>query len=449
MKCQGGYNVVLAGRPTAAVTTPAEPDVLHLPLWSRRLTFSDLSVEDGRRVRAGEVLATDPDHYSAPLLAPRGGTVRLDQAERHVTLVDLDAEPPPGDASAAADKGRKLLNLGAWQFFIDAHTGTLPDPQVAPTAIIVSTILLEPFGARGDAQLKDRLEDFERGLVHLQSMLEYQPIYLLLPDISTAFAQEVHQSLLGHAWINLIQIPLRCGCDDFAVVARRLGHRLSAGEVIWCLRTEGVFAVDRALTTGRPCLTRTLALGGPCVTAPTHVELPVGYPLTKLLADRLSENGPVRVINGGVLTGRKIGQEQQGVDAECDGLTVVPEAVGKDVLGWIRPGTDRRSYSRCFASVLRPNGPTETMTTATRGERRACISCNFCEEVCPANIMPHLIHKYLHQDMLEEVEAVGVDLCVECGLCSYVCPSKIELRQQFIEAKEVVRQELHTEEVEA
>ena len=63
--------------------------------------------------------------------------------------------------------------------------------------------------------------------------------------------------------------------------------------------------------------------------------------------------------------------------------------------------------------------------------------------------MPHLIHKYLYQDAIEDAERARIDLCVECGLCSYVCPGKIELREQFIEAKETIRQELHAEEVTA
>ena len=55
--------------------------------------------------------------------------------------------------------------------------------------------------------------------------------------------------------------------------------------------------------------------------------------------------------------------------------------------------------------------------------------------------MPHLIHKYLYSEMIEEADAARVDLCIECGLCSFVCPSKIELRQQFIDAKVLIEEE--------
>jgi len=55
--------------------------------------------------------------------------------------------------------------------------------------------------------------------------------------------------------------------------------------------------------------------------------------------------------------------------------------------------------------------------------------------------MPHLIHKYLYAELIEDVERIRIDLCIECGLCSFVCPSKISLTQQFIEAKKVIEKE--------
>ena len=55
--------------------------------------------------------------------------------------------------------------------------------------------------------------------------------------------------------------------------------------------------------------------------------------------------------------------------------------------------------------------------------------------------MPHLIHKYLYRELVEEAEQARLDLCVQCGLCSFVCPSKIDLTNQFIEAKDMIEKE--------
>jgi len=148
------------------------------------------------------------------------------------------------------------------------------------------------------------------------------------------------------------------------------------------------------------------------------------------------------------MTGETLDESRKGIDAECNGLTVLPEHTEREFLGFARPGADRRSYSACFLSSLRRPFP-ERLTTALRGELRPCVSCGFCEEVCPARIMPHLIHRCLYQDDIEEAERARVDLCVRCGLCSYVCPSKIELRTEMITAQDRIAEELHTAETPA
>ena len=450
MKFRGGYNVLLEGRPEGTVEVMPEPKTLFLPLRSKRFTFSELAVEDGEQVNAGDVLAKDPDNHGVPLLAPRAGRVRLTQAERHVVLEGVVKSSEHADMDeteiqhiqrklGASGTGRyKLLMLGAWQFLYDAHTGALPDPMGTPQAVIVSTLSLEPFVARGDAQLAKRLLNFTRGLEHLQSLLEYQPIYLVLPDIKSEFADQVRNHIRGYAWVKMVEIPLRYPYDGFAILARYLGMAPSGGPV-WATRTEGVLAIDRALTLQKPCLVRIVSVGGTGVGSPGHISVMPGYPL-QAIKDERAFDPDTRVIDGGALTGEALGDDALGIGAECRGLTALPELRDREFFGFVRPGSDRNSYWPCFLSSLRKK-LRERLTTGMRGEGRPCVSCNSCEEVCPAGITPHLIHKYLYQDLIEEAARARVDLCVECGLCSFVCPSKLDLREQFVQAKKLVEQE--------
>jgi Na+-transporting NADH:ubiquinone oxidoreductase subunit A len=177
------------------------------------------------------------------------------------------------------------------------------------------------------------------------------------------------------------------------------------------------------------------------------VKALVGHPLEAIVGEDLAR-GPCRVVNGGAMSGAAVEPEELGLSVECSGLTLIPEHTEREMLGFMRPGFFRGSYSRVFLSSLRPAFP-ERLTTGVRGERRPCVSCGFCEEVCPAGIMPHLIHKYLWSDDIDGAEKMRIDLCLECGLCSYVCPAKLELRQQFVEAKEQMRQEMQADEVTA
>jgi Na+-transporting NADH:ubiquinone oxidoreductase subunit A len=450
MKFRGGHNIYLQGRPDVTIKLLPEPEVLYLPLRSRRFSFGEVCVEESQQVNGGDVLARDPDNYSVPLLAPRAGRVRLNAKEGHIVLeeaarlaerTDIEDEDLPHIAQemgASGIKRYRLLALGAWQFFYDAYTGSLPDPLGRPQAIIVSTLSLEPFSARGDAQLHNRLLNFTRGLEQLQSLLEYQPIYLVMPDIKSDFANLIRNHIRGYASVKMLEIPLTYPYDDFSILARRLGLKRSEGP-IWSVRTEGVLAVDRVLTLSKPCLVRIISIAGTGVKNSTHISVMPGYPIQRIRDQYIFE--PVsRIINGGILTGEQLGADALGLDTECRGLTVLPELQDREFLGFIRPGWDRSSYAACYLSSLR-NKFRERLTTGLHGEGRPCVSCNFCEDVCPAGITPHLIHKYLYRDLIEEAEQARVDLCIECGLCSYVCPSKIDLRKQMNDSKVLIAQE--------
>ncbi|MBN1764332.1 MAG: 4Fe-4S dicluster domain-containing protein [Sedimentisphaerales bacterium] len=453
MKSPAIVDILLEGRPAGTIETLPEPQQLYLPLQSKRLKFSELCVEEGQQVSIGQILAKDPDNFSIPLLAPRAGGVRLSEVENHIVLQNITPDGEQvrhikhkevhvsADANSVNIKRQKLIDLGAWQFFYDAHDMSVPDPSVEPRAVIVSTLHLEPFTARGNVQIKEHIINFTRGLEHVQSLLEYQTIYLILPEIQTELSEEVQKTIRGYARGKIIKVPIWYPCDNLTVIARKLGLQKEKGSPVWALLTEGVLAIEKVLSHSQPCVDRFISLGGPAVKLPLHLKAMAGYPIEKIVQERLVD-GPVRIINGGVFTGQAITEEQKGLPAECSGLTVLRVETERELLSFTRGGSDRRSYSNsylsCLASPFR-----ERLTTAIRGELRPCVACGFCEDVCPAGIMPYLIHKTLYEGELEDVELVRVDLCVGCGLCSFVCPSKIDLRGQFVEAQEVIRRELH------
>jgi Na+-transporting NADH:ubiquinone oxidoreductase subunit A len=232
---------------------------------------------------------------------------------------------------------------------------------------------------------------------------------------------------------------MRYPFDDPALIARLLHLPSGHDSHVWSLPAEGVLAVEAALSAGEPAVDRVISFAGPAAVEPKHYRTVAGYPLDLLLEGRVLED-EVRAVNGGVLTGAAIPPEQRGLDAECTGITVLREHDSQRLVSFAMPGSDRRSYSRTFVGTLRTDMAVR-YTTGLAGELRPCISCRLCEDVCPAGILPAIIHKQLYAGRIEEAQRLRVDLCVGCGLCSFVCPSKIDLRRELLNADARLREE--------
>jgi len=452
MNFKGGYNVSLDGKPSDEINRPPFPKVIYLPLFSKRFTFTDLLVPDGAAVFEGQALAKDPANFSVPLLAPASGTVKIDRERRSITI-DNPQSPAGGalkieealseGAKKAGPEGRRrhaLLRLGAWQYFSDAATGKLPDPFGTPHAVIVSVSHLEPFLPGTEALLKDRMPQFEKGLEHIHAVSGNKTVYLALPRGGAKAAIQIRDIVKRHSWIQPVDIPAKYPFDNVRVLARLLGFdKKQNNGPVWGCSTEGVLAVDLALRSSKPCVSRTISVGGPGAKKAEHVEVCTGYPLADLLKPYQS-SVPARIINGGALSGDAIPADQMGLDAECLGLTLVPEQEKREILAFAHPGFSKHAFSNTFLGNLRPPFR-ERYTTGIRGEHRPCISCCFCEAACPSRLMPHLLHKYVEKNRLEEADRFGLNLCVQCGLCSHVCTSKIEIKQILLEGQQKFLQE--------
>ena len=473
MKTRGGYNIRLQGKPSKELMVLKEPTILHLPLETRRFSFTEIHVKDGDRVMQGAILASDPENQNVPLIAARGGTVNLKMVAGHVTLENLEAkaeksEPPvppsygpkkgsgsgettedgiskksgwqshPGNPKLVEELTGTLLRRGAWQFFSDAFTGRLPDPSAAPQAIIISTVNLEPFSVRGDVQLEAHFEEFVAAVEKLQPVLEYQPVWMVFPIYRSELGNKVRDFARGKAWIRIAEIERKYPNDNDRLLAKRLGLKASDGPV-WCVRTEGIMATHCALVRNTSACNRAIAVGGPSVAKPSHMYALSGYPIDSIM-EQVGLTEESRVIMGGALTGREVDGQIKGLDAESTSITALPVTYRREILSFVMPGFGKRSYTNTFASLIRPKFD-ERIPTILYGEVRPCINCGYCVDVCPAGIFPSAIHKANYANDFDSIEKFKPMLCVECGLCSYVCTSKIDLFKEILDVKEALRKE--------
>ncbi|MCK4850746.1 MAG: 4Fe-4S dicluster domain-containing protein, partial [Phycisphaerae bacterium] len=325
-----------------------------------------------------------------------------------------------------------------------ASAGTPALDAPGPKAIVIKAVCAEPFRARGKVVLENNLELFLQGLSYLERISgEFAPTYLILTAAQHPLAQKIKKEVAGLAWVRPIFVPLVYPVGNNQYLwrcLRRNESNLQRGDSIWFLDCQAVTDIARCLGQGLVPFRRIVSLGGPGYERGGHVLAPIGTPLSRLCSELENFEG-LRVLRGGMLAGEEVDPAKASVGHLDDGFTFLAEGTEREFLSFVRAGFDRPSYTAAYGSWLRPKKAVPT-STSLRGERRACIACGYCEDVCPVDIMPHLIWRFLEKDLLEEAQAAGAQICVECGLCSYVCPSKIELARTISKGIEQIHEEL-------
>ncbi len=394
MKFDGGYNVMLEGEPSTGIASYQKPEVLYLPLFSVSLDFSLLQVEHGEEVVKGQILAKDPVNFSVPLLAPMDGTVNLEQVERHITLENLSAsKDSPIAPENDMNQRQILLRLGVWSSLARVDNSRIPDPERNPEWLIIPISRLEPFFPSADTVLNGAGDQLGVGLDLFHKILDDAKILLICAESDTNIKARLQAvSVERSGWLKLFEVPELYPFDSPALAAQLNGCN---PDKTWTTDLQAVLAARAALEDNHPFVKRIVSVSGPMADAPGHHLLPIGYPLANLGF----RNGttPLRVVNGGVLTGSTVDDAQLGLDCSCQALNVLEEMTEREVLAFVQAGFTKRSYSNTFASFFKPIFK-EKSTTALGGEARPCVFCGFCESVCPVGIIPHLIYRYLDHD---------------------------------------------------
>ncbi len=448
MKFHGGYLPRIVGRPSSVVDEVALPQRLSIDLRLGGIGYKPV-VTDGQRVEFGEPLAeSDEVGHRLCLPAPAAGTVRLADGPFAV-LENPQAEVKPGtgyrpERVSRTQTVKALSEGGVWPFFWSSETGGAPtagDDEL-PQAIVVNVVISEPFRARGKVILRRSWNRIVEGIKFLpRLMADYGVIYIVLTEVRDPIARMMVSDLAGFAWIRFRPVPLLYPVENPRVLLQMLRKKeasITGHSKVWITDVQGIEAVGGCLADGLPVHQRVVVASGPGQTNPRHLLARVGTPISVFAEP--SDQRPVRILRGGIFTGAAVDSPEEGVRYDDDGFFFLPEVTDREFLSFLRPGFDRTSYSRTFVSSLF-GGKDRRISTSLRGERRPCITCGACETVCPARILPQVLHRYIHRELYEEAQKTGLNACVGCGLCSHVCPSKLELLQQFLDAKALLQAE--------
>ena len=460
---KGGYSFkYYAGYPSATLIEPEAPSRVIIPLRQGFGTEVKPIVKRADSVRRGQIIGRDDSSVSSPAHSSVSGVVeeikRMNYFKRDVAMVIIrttgeqqETERLPGYSS----EWWKLSNEQLEELIYLSGVSSL-DKEGIPTRfkssiispddvkhLIVHGVGSEPYNISLDLLLggKNLLNCFE-GIKILKRIMPRCKVHLAINSHKHRMIEQLVKLASSMEWLDVYPLEPKYpqGYDEILVptiLGQKFPYGYSAANIgIVVLNIQAVLAVHNAVTEGIPLIDRIIALCGQSFKENLHVKVPVGTPLEDVVKDKLKTGGPVRVVLNSLLTGEKLNDFTLPVNRAVSQLIAIPENTKREFLSFVRPGARRDSYSRSFLSHWLP-GVHKWADTNKHGEERPCISCSFCEEVCPVRIIPHLLSKYVKRGVIDEtLMNYEIFNCIECGLCSFVCPSKIPLMQHMREGQE-------------
>jgi Na+-transporting NADH:ubiquinone oxidoreductase subunit A len=454
MKIKGGYLPKLAGCPAVSLEEIACPEQLSIDLLQQNITYTPV-VDSGSTVAAGQKLAeAEIDGGKIGLPSPAAGIVTIEEGEsKEPTRISIKTDSKGkvlnldklDSSSAAADTIQKsLVEGGIWQSIWSSKTEGAPtlNTPALPQAIVITLALTEPFRPSSDAVWAVWQSRIEAGLKFLPRLLaDKGKVEFVYADAKSDAVLGLKEKVGSDDTSRFHQVPLRYPVENPLVVSKALRRQeaaISKEATIWVIDLQTVAAIGACLGEGLTLSQRILASGGPASASPKHFLATVGTPISALVPNGSDEN--ITVLRGGVFQGLPIDPKVDTVGYGDDALFCLKTKGRPELIAFINPGFNRRSIYPAFITTL--TGAADSHLSATiRGEHRPCIACSACETVCPADILPQAIHRFLFSESFDDAEELGLNRCVDCGLCTYVCPSKLDLSTEFAEAKTLIRLE--------
>ena len=254
--------------------------------------------------------------------------------------------------------------------------------------------------------------------------------HVAIDERESALCRDLATALADCDWVEFHALRPKYPQDFDEVLVPTLldrgfphGHAADTIGVV-TLACQAVLHAYEAVALGKPLIERVVALAGGGFRQPAHARVLLGTPLEDVLRETAPDRDGLRFIRNSTLTGERLSDLSAPVDRTFSSIIAIPEHGPRTPAPFVRPGFRDDAYSRTFLSCLLPTK--KRADASLKGEARPCVSCGYCQNVCPVGIVPHLLYKYVSRELIED-DLVDLKIfnCIGCNLCSYVCPSKI------------------------
>lgn len=458
----GGYSFTgFSGRPEEKLIELKIPEKVIILLKQGFGNEVPPVIKAGEKVKAGQIIGRDDKSISNPVHSTVNGTVeeirKINYFKQEVNSVTIKSDGTSGWrlleghtsdwTKLPVEKIEELLYLSGLTALDREGIPTRFKSSIIPPGdvenLIVHGVGSEIYNLSLSVLLAGKkIFHFVEGLKILKKILPKTKIHLALNKHHKNLIEQISKLTADCGWLEIQSLEPKYpqGYDEILVptlLGEKFPYGYSAaniGAVI--LNIQAVLHVYEAVVEGKSLIERTIALCGSGWKENVHIKVRIGTPLKDIISGRLKENTETRIVLNSLLTGVRLNDFSLPINRTYSHLIAIPENRNREFLSFLRPGINRDSYTNTFlAKHLVLVG--KKLDTNIHGEPRPCISCGYCEEVCPVNIIPHLIYRYVERNIIDEaLMNYGIFNCIECNLCSFVCPSKIPLAKFIKEGQE-------------
>ncbi|MBA4176820.1 MAG: NADH:ubiquinone reductase (Na(+)-transporting) subunit A [Leptothrix sp. (in: Bacteria)] len=431
-----GLDLPLAGAPVQTVE-PAR-DCMQVALIGAdypglKPTFH---VQPGDRVQRGQLLFNDKQAPGVRFTAPASGTVSaLHRGEYRAfqsLVIDVDGDddaaagPPPfaafkGTPPAALDDAEVralLVESGLWTALRTRPYSKVPRLDTTPRALFITATDTRPHAPAVNTVLAGRHDDFRAGVAALSQLASGPTVVCVGPGF------DVDLPALPRVSVDIFEGPHPAGNAGTHI---HMLYPVDHERCVWHVGYQDVAAIGRLFTTGRLDVERVVSLAGPGVLRPRLLRTRLGASVDVLTQGEIAP-GALRIVSGSVLDGRTASGPVHGwLGRHHLQITALAEAVEREFLGWIMPGTDKFSIWGVVAGAWMRR-PRLALNTTTNGGARAMVPIGAFERVMPLDLMPTFLLRALLMKDDERAEALGALELDEddLALCTFVCPGKAE-----------------------
>lgn len=391
-----------------------------------------MAVAEGDKVKRGTLLFTDKKNPGVKFTSPAAGTVQsVNRGEKRAfqsVVISVDGDEAEtfksvGNADVTSlsrdEVVENLVDSGLWTALRQRPYSKIPAIDSKPNSIFITATDTNPLCAKPEVIIAEREQDFRFGVQVIRHLTDGKVFLVSCPGVT----------LPGEELADVDDVEFE-GPHPAGLVGTHI-HFLdpvNANKNVWHINYQDVMAIGHLFLTGELDSRRVIALAGPAVYKPRLVRTLLGASIKELTFGELA-GGDLRVISGSVLSGRAVTEGPLGFLSRYHlQVSAIVEGREREFLGWQKPGLDKFSLRKIFASAFLKPDQKYKFTTSTGGSKRAMVPIGMYEDVMPLDIIPTFLLRSLIIEDTDQANALGaLELDEEdLALCTFVCPGKYE-----------------------